>query len=95
VSRDTLSDLLRTVRLRGAFYFYVEDTLRDTDAKVLEIAIRVGYESETAFSRAFKRMVGETPGAWRRSHREQIHRNAMKTAANRLADSLPGPRSDT
>jgi AraC-like DNA-binding protein len=69
-------------------------TLRETDAKVLEIAIRVGYESETAFSRAFKRTVGETPGAWRRSQRTQEQRNAMKTAANRLADSLPGPHSD-
>lgn len=43
--------------------------LRDTDAKVLEIALDVGYESEAAFSRAFKRAVGESPGAWRRSRR--------------------------
>jgi AraC-like DNA-binding protein len=43
--------------------------LRDTSAKVLEIALEVGYESEAAFSRAFKRAVGMAPGAWRRSKR--------------------------
>jgi AraC-like DNA-binding protein len=40
--------------------------LRDTTAKVASIALEVGYESEAAFARAFKRLVGLTPGAWRR-----------------------------
>ena len=44
-------------------------TLRDTDAKVIEVARRVGYENETAFGRAFRRAVGESPAAWRRSRR--------------------------
>ena len=39
--------------------------LRDTRAKVIEIALGVGYESEAAFSRAFRRVVGVAPGAWR------------------------------
>src|SRR5262249_1309012 len=39
--------------------------LRDTKAKLLEVALGVGYESEAAFSRAFKRAVGVAPGAWR------------------------------
>ena len=43
--------------------------LRDTDAKVSDIALEVGYENEAAFSRAFKRAVGESPGAWRRTRR--------------------------
>ncbi|HET6348121.1 MAG TPA: AraC family transcriptional regulator [Candidatus Krumholzibacteria bacterium] len=43
--------------------------LRDTDAKVIEVALSVGYESEAAFARAFKRVVGESPGAWRRARR--------------------------
>jgi AraC-like DNA-binding protein len=43
--------------------------LRDTDAKVIEVALEVGYENEAAFSRAFKRMVGESPEAWRRARR--------------------------
>lgn len=43
--------------------------LRDTSAKVLEVALGVGYESEAAFSRAFKRVVGVAPGAWRSGNR--------------------------
>lgn len=43
--------------------------LRDTRAKLLEIALDVGYESEAAFSRAFKRTVGVAPGAWREGAR--------------------------
>src|SRR5262245_24804158 len=44
-------------------------SLRETDAKVADIAVRVGYENEAAFSRAFKRTIGESPGAWRRARR--------------------------
>lgn len=44
-------------------------SLRDTDAKVIEVAFEVGYENEAAFSRAFRRAVGESPGAWRRARR--------------------------
>jgi AraC-like DNA-binding protein len=43
--------------------------LRDTEAKVVDIALDVGYESEAAFSRAFKRVVGVAPGTWRRERR--------------------------
>ena len=43
--------------------------LRDTDAKVIDVALEVGYENEAAFARAFRRTVGESPGAWRRARR--------------------------
>jgi AraC-like DNA-binding protein len=43
--------------------------LRDTKAKLIEVALAVGYESEAAFSRAFKRLVGIAPGAWRLGRR--------------------------
>jgi AraC-like DNA-binding protein len=39
--------------------------LSDQDAKVSDVARRVGYESEAAFSRAFKRATGASPAAWR------------------------------
>lgn len=39
--------------------------LRDTTAKVYAVANEVGYDSEEAFSRAFKRVVGSTPREWR------------------------------
>jgi len=34
---------------------------------VAQVATAVGYESEAAFSRAFKKLVGQSPAAWRRS----------------------------
>jgi AraC-like DNA-binding protein len=40
--------------------------LDDGNATVERVSAAVGYESDAAFSRAFKRYVGETPGAWRR-----------------------------
>jgi len=43
--------------------------LRDTSAKLVEVSLAAGYESEAAFSRAFKREVGVSPGAWRREKR--------------------------
>jgi len=33
---------------------------------IAEVADRVGYESEAAFNRAFKRNVGVPPAAWRK-----------------------------
>jgi AraC-like DNA-binding protein len=41
--------------------------LRDSDTSLAEIAVRIGYESEFAFSRAFKRHHGLPPGVFRRS----------------------------
>ena len=43
--------------------------LRESHAPVAAIAQEVGYESEAAFSRAFKRAVGQPPAAWRRAQR--------------------------
>lgn len=40
--------------------------LRDSNASVASIALEVGYESEAAFSRAFKRALGQPPATWRR-----------------------------
>ncbi|MBX3619698.1 MAG: AraC family transcriptional regulator [Rhizobacter sp.] len=43
--------------------------LRDSASTVAAVAQQVGYESEAAFARAFKRLVGEPPSAWRRKVR--------------------------
>jgi AraC-like DNA-binding protein len=42
------------------------EQLASTAEKVATIGEKVGYESEAAFSRAFKRATGESPAAWRR-----------------------------
>lgn len=41
--------------------------LRESSRVVAGIALEVGYESEAAFARAFKRMVGMPPAAWRKA----------------------------
>lgn len=40
--------------------------LRHTDKPMVEVAGSVGYESEAAFNKAFKRCTGAAPGAYRR-----------------------------
>jgi len=41
--------------------------LRSTNCNVASVALDVGYDSEAAFARAFKRAVGMPPAAWRRA----------------------------
>lgn len=52
---------LRYLRMQLASRLLVED-----DAKVVSVAAAVGFESEAAFSRAFKKCVGISPDEWRR-----------------------------
>ena len=40
--------------------------LKESDATISQLAARLGYESEAAFSRAFKRLMGISPGAARK-----------------------------
>jgi len=42
--------------------------LRHSSASLAEVAEAIGYESEAAFSRAFKKTFGAAPATWRRSN---------------------------
>jgi AraC-like DNA-binding protein len=48
------------------------NALRDDGATVAELADRLGYRSQAAFARAFKREVGVPPGAVKRGARDPI-----------------------
>ena len=48
--------------------------LRESGQCISEIAAQVGYESEAAFNRAFRRLVGKPPAAWRDGGRPQAGR---------------------
>lgn len=43
------------------------ELLRESQFAIQEIAVRVGYESEVAFRKAFKRWSGTAPGVYRRA----------------------------
>jgi AraC-like DNA-binding protein len=43
--------------------------LADSDLTIAAVADKAGYGSEAAFSRAFKKLVGAPPAAWRRERR--------------------------
>jgi AraC-like DNA-binding protein len=57
--------------------------LRESSRVVADIALEVGYDSEAAFARAFKRMVGMPPAAWRRAQT----RNSRERIAAAATDS--------
>ncbi len=48
--------------------------LRESGQNIAEIAAQVGYESEAAFNRAFRRLVGKPPAAWRDGGRRKAAR---------------------
>ncbi len=52
--------------LTGWRMFLAKQMLLDGKHSMAEVAERVGYESEYAFNRAFKRQVGKPPAAWRK-----------------------------
>ncbi len=54
--------------------------LKEEGATVGQLADRLGYRSEAAFSRAFKRVIGVSPGAIRRSGEEHAWRLAKVSA---------------
>jgi AraC-like DNA-binding protein len=47
--------------------------LQREDLSIAQAAEQVGYHSEAAFHRAFKRLLGEPPAAWRRRMRTGPH----------------------
>jgi AraC-like DNA-binding protein len=76
VSRSVLDERFRRVVGRSPIRYLTEwrmhladELLASTDLGVAAIARRVGYESEEAFSRAFKRARGSSPAHWRSEHR--------------------------
>jgi AraC family transcriptional activator of mtrCDE len=59
------SDLLTDIRMTLA-----TNELRKPSMSTAAVADAVGYKSEAAFQRAFKRHVGVTPAQWRKAQRE-------------------------
>jgi len=57
---EYLSDVIEKMRIERAC-----DLIKRTDMKISDIASDVGYSSDASFRRAFKRIVGMSPGEYR------------------------------
>jgi AraC-like DNA-binding protein len=75
LSRSALADrFLRLIGVPPMHYLVnwrmqvASQKLRTTSASLAQVAETVGYDSEAAFSRAFKKVVGTAPATWRRSN---------------------------
>ena len=58
--------------------------------KVTHVAYEVGYESEAAFSRAFKKLTGISPGSWR-SRGQLLKSDAVESQRHRSGSAGSGP----
>lgn len=66
------SDLVASARFENA-----SKRLRDTDAKIVEIALSSGYTDHAHFTRAFRRMTGVTPKRFREQARQEPEPSAV------------------
>ncbi len=57
--------------------------LRETDARVTEVCLTVGFTSLGTFSRTFREIVGETPSGYRANHGPMVAPNCFQMAATR------------
>jgi AraC-like DNA-binding protein len=79
VSRSLLDERFRHVLGLSPIRYLTEwrmhvaaDLLASTGLGAGQVARRVGYDSEEAFSRAFKRSFGSSPTIWRNARRELV-----------------------
>lgn len=79
VARDTLKNYIRTRRLAHAL-----DRLLDTEAGILDIALLAGYQSQEAFTRAFRERYATTPHAFRQRGRRNLTVRKLKMDADYL-----------
>jgi len=74
------------------------ELLSGGNTNVATIAAEIGYESEAAFSRAFKKMVGVPPSDWRRRVRPSERPNLRPVSSSDptpAADSLYSDRASS
>jgi AraC-like DNA-binding protein len=69
---ETPMEYLTRLRMYKAAQF-----LRENDTKLAKVASLVGYESEAAFSKAFKKAIGTAPGKYKNSFGANIEATAV------------------
>ncbi|NJM91034.1 MAG: AraC family transcriptional regulator [Myxococcales bacterium] len=67
LTQETVTTYVRSRRFSLAMQM-----LQDTDAPVIDVALEAGFETREAFTRAFTRAFGVSPGAFRKGHRAAL-----------------------
>lgn len=67
ITNMSLSEYIRKRRLSKAY-----EELKNSDIKIMDLAIKYQYESETSFSRSFKNMFNMSPSECRKDNAEFI-----------------------
>ncbi|OWR31715.1 AraC family transcriptional regulator [Saccharibacillus sp. O23] len=83
----TMSDYVRSRRLAGA-----ASALLHTDERILDLALRCGFESQEAFGRAFKKIYGLPPARYRRWMGGMLDKedDSMQTKQNQTESTIKG-----
>ncbi len=79
LSKETLKTYIRSRRLANAL-----EKLRVTDERIIEISIAAGYDSQAAFTRAFKKTFGLTPNAYRKIGESSLFLKKLELSADYL-----------
>jgi transcriptional regulator GlxA family with amidase domain len=73
LSRSSLADRFTRLIGQAPMHYLINwrmqvaaHDLRNTSASLAQVAETIGYDSEAAFSRAFKKVFGAAPATWRR-----------------------------
>jgi AraC family transcriptional regulator len=53
-----------------------QEMLVGTGMSVVDVALSVGFQTQSHFTSVFRRFVGQPPRAWRQSHGEPTHQNS-------------------
>lgn len=80
----TMSEYVRARRLAGA-----ASALLHTDERVLDLALRFGFESQEAFGRAFKKIYGLPPARYRRWMGGMLHKEELSMQTNSNLQESP------
>ncbi|MTI66974.1 MAG: AraC family transcriptional regulator [Firmicutes bacterium] len=67
ITQTSIKEYIRKRRLTVAAY-----ELINTKGRIIDIAIKYQYQSQEAFTRAFKRMYGNTPGKYRKKKEHYV-----------------------
>lgn len=77
--RTSFSRLLKRARFQAAV-----ELISESDARLVDICVAVGYDSQSSFARAFRRWAGVPPSEYRRLQQRSTDPGDRSTLATRL-----------